>query len=318
MKPILYKIETGISWLGPIEFPSYFTMVAIGFLFILWLAKRESIKSNISHRNIIDLGLFMIIFGVIGARLQHVFADGQFWNYVYWCVDPEKVVWHITQIECRHYKGVWDSVERVCRPENKATDCLLWLKFWHGGLAFYGGFILASLFALWFIKKEKLPLGKVVDMAAWAIPFGLTWGRLGCFLNGCCFGTPSDLPWAVQFPKWSIAYYTHLERGWVTTSSSSSLPVHPAQLYEALMTFIIFILIYFWFQKRKKFDGELFIISSVLYAVVRFLIEVFRDDERGSISIFSTSQLISLIVILVCITIWFKLNNNFKSRQNQN
>lgn len=307
MKPNLITIQTGIDWLGPIKLPAYFTMVSIGFLLAVWLAKRWAKQIGIDHKKIVDLGIFMIIFGILGARLLHVIADGQFWNYVYWCIEPQKVEWHVTEVECKNHDGIWDSVKRVCKPSQPHIDCLLWLKFWHGGLAFYGGFILATIFGLWYIKREKLPLGKVTDMASWTIPLGLTWGRIGCFLNGCCFGKPTTLPWAVQFPKWSIAFYTHLERDWVTLSDNTSLPVHPTQLYESLASLFIFGFIYFYLSQRKRFDGELFLVSTVLYATFRFIIEFVRDDERGGIGFLSTSQIIGVIAIITSIIVWLKI-----------
>ena len=305
MKPILFSLDTGI--LGKINFPSYFSMVAIGFIISIWLGKREAIKLNIDPKKIIDLGIFMIIFGVLGARLLHVIADGQLWNYIYWCIDPEKVAWHVTEIECRHHKGIWDSINQVCKPSNPHRDCLLWLKFWHGGLAFYGGFILATIFAIWYIRREKLPIGKISDMAAWAVPLGLSWGRLGCFLNGCCFGKPTDSILGVKFPKWSIPYYTHLEKGWVTLYDKTSLKVHPTQLYESIACFFIFVFIYFFLRKRKRFNGELFLVSSVMYACARFIIEFVRDDARGNVGVLSTSQFIGIIVIIICIIVWFRI-----------
>jgi phosphatidylglycerol---prolipoprotein diacylglyceryl transferase len=311
--PTLLSFDTGRDALGELSVSSYFGMVAIGFMLAIfmlwWIGGRAGLKRD----SLLDLGLYMIIFGVLGARLLHVVADGQFWNYVHWCTDPNAVVWNVTEIECRSRSldGQWDAVANVCRPTDPGARsvierCTLWLQFWQGGLAFYGGFLLASAFGIYFIRKEKLPLARVLDMTGWAIPFGLAWGRMGCFLNGCCYGVSvADAPWwAVAFPRWSPAWRDHLQAHLISTSSLASLPVHATQLYESLAALTVAAFAYFYLEPRKRFAGEVFLASCALYAVARFLVEFLRDDERGALLGLSTSQLIATAVVIAVAVAW--------------
>lgn len=305
MYPTLLRLDTGPDVLGELTIPGYFGMVAIGFALAIFMVWRIGGRSGVNRDSLLDLGLYMVIMGVLGARLLHVIADGQFWNYVHWCTDPDAVVWDITELECRStgFEGRWDPVEHVCRPVDPGARpvwerCTLWLQFWQGGLAFYGGFLLASIYGIYFIHKEKLPLPRVLDMTGWAIPFGLAWGRLGCFLNGCCYGVDvraRPVPWwAVTFPRWSPAWLDHLHGELITRSAQSSLPLYPAQLMESLAALAVAAVGYFVMEPRKRFGGEVFLVSCLLYAAARFVIEFFRADSRGELLGLSTSQIIGI------------------------
>lgn len=317
MHPTLLRFDTGPDVLGEISIPGYFGMVAIGFALAIFMFWRIGGRNGINRDSLLDLGLYMVIMGVIGARLLHVVADGQFWNYVHWCTAPNEVVWHITELECRSsgFDGHWDAVERVCRPDNPGARplwerCSLWLQFWQGGLAFYGGFLLASLYGIYFIRKEKLPLLRVLDMSGWAIPFGLAWGRLGCFLNGCCYGSdvaPSieTAPsWAVAFPRWSPAWLDHLRTELIPRTAEMSLPLYPTQLMEAIAALAIAAFGYFYLEPRKRFGGEVFLLTCLLYAAARFVLEIFRADARGELLGISTSQLVGIGVALAVFAAW--------------
>jgi phosphatidylglycerol---prolipoprotein diacylglyceryl transferase len=315
--PTLLRFDTGPDALGELTVSAYFGMVAIGFTLAIFLLWYLGGKRGIKRDSLLDLGLYMVIFGVLGARLLHVVADGQLDNYINWCVDPDAVVWNVTESECRSRSldGVWDSAQRVCRPGDPGARpaierCTLWLQFWQGGLAFYGGFLLASLFGIYFIRKEKLPLARVLDMTGWAIPFGLAWGRMGCFLNGCCYGV--DVPhsadggpwWAVAFPRWSPAWRDHFQQELIPRSSELSLYVHPTQLYESFAALAIAGFAYFYLEPRRRFGGEVFLSTCALYAFARFVIEFFRADQRGELLGLSTSQLIALGVVAVVAVAW--------------
>ena len=132
--------------------PAYFTLLLIGFAFATWLAARLAKKDGIDPHTFIDLGLFCVIFGVLGARLLHVFVDGYFWDYVHLCTDPSKVTWEITAAQCQSADGIWDAMREVCQPLER--DCFAWAAFWRGGLTYYGGLVAASIFGIWFLKRE--------------------------------------------------------------------------------------------------------------------------------------------------------------------
>jgi phosphatidylglycerol:prolipoprotein diacylglycerol transferase len=284
-----------------IPFPSYFTLLLVGFVFAtvagaIW-AKRVGHDPDV----VVDLGLAMLLAGAAGGRLLHVIADGYFWDYVHLCTDPSKVDWHITRAECTsaRYEGVWDAAKQVCHPVTK--DCWAWAKFWGGGFAYYGGLLLAVPVGYWLLKRDRFPFWKAADMAGMVIPIGLGFGRMGCLLAGCCFGTTTDRPWALSFPSNSPASESQWKADLIASKFEPSLPVHPTQIYESAGSFAIAAVMILWLHGRKRYDGQVFLAFIALYAVVRFVIEFWRSDDRGALLGLSTSQLIGLLLIAAVI-----------------
>jgi len=281
-----------------IPFPSYFVLLLTGFLVAtaigcLW-AKRAGQDPDV----VVDLGLAMLIAGTAGSRILHVFADGMFWDYVHLCTDPAKVDWHITQAEClrgRYGAGVWDAAKSVCHPTE--GDCFAWAKFWAGGLTYYGGFIGASIAAWYLLRRDRFPFWKAADMAGMVIPVGLGFGRMGCLLAGCCFGKPWKSELAMSFPSDSPASDAQFKAGLLPSPFEPSLPVHPTQIYESVASFAIAGVLLFWLHARKRYDGHVFVAFIALYAVVRFVLEFWRADDRGALLGLSTSQLLGVVAV---------------------
>ncbi|MBN2494864.1 MAG: prolipoprotein diacylglyceryl transferase [Deltaproteobacteria bacterium] len=148
--------------------PSYWALLMIGYSAALYFAWREARRDGVDPNVLLDLGLLMLLVGIIGARLMHVLAED----------DPLQPGRPILLYYLDHPLDVF--------------------KLWNG-LAFYGGLLLALPAGLLFMRWRKMPAGKVADIAAVAIPLGLVFGRCGCFLAGCCHGVPTDLPWGVSF-----------------------------------------------------------------------------------------------------------------------
>jgi phosphatidylglycerol:prolipoprotein diacylglycerol transferase len=272
------------------SFPSYFVLLVSGFLFatasgVLW-ARRIGENADV----IVDLGLAMLLAGVVGARLLHVVADGHFMEYVHMCTAPAMVDWPINRAEClsADYDGVWDAARSMCHP--KSADCFAWAKFWAGGLTYYGGLIGASGAAWFILKRDKFPFWKGADMAGFAIPLGLAFGRMGCLLAGCCFGATCTLPWAVAFPGRSAASDEQFRDHLLPSAAMWSLPVHPTQIYEAVASLGISAFCLLFVSPRKRYDGQVFVSFIALYAIARFLLEILRRDDRGGFGGLSTSQ----------------------------
>ena len=287
--------------------PAYFTLLLIGFAIATWLSAHLAKQEGIDPNTFIDLGLFSVILGVLGARALHVLADGYFWDYVHLCTDPTQVAWQITPVQCREAEGVWDSVREVCQPS--ARDCFAWAAFWRGGLAYYGGLIVAAIFGLWFLKRERVPVRQGVDIAGIAICVGLIFGRIGCFLGGCCFGVHTEHAFGLRFPPFSPASESQWREGILTASSLESLPVHPTQLYEALgcLTIAAFLL---WLRPRKRFEGQVMLAFIGLYAILRFVLEFWRADERGEILGLSTSQALGIPAAVLVAILWTRWRKN--------
>jgi phosphatidylglycerol:prolipoprotein diacylglycerol transferase len=238
-------------------------------------------------------------------------------DYVHMCTDPSQVESRITEAECAQQgaKGIWEASTSdpslmICRATTR--DCFWWARFWAGGLTYYGGFLGASLAAWFLLKRDRFPFWKAADMAGFAVPIGLTFGRMGCLLAGCCFGVRCELPWAIVYPmgidangqRWgSQAAEAQWKAGELPSSLSDSLPVHPAPVYEALATLVIAAVCLLVVHPRKRYDGQVFAAFLALYAVARFLLEYMRDDERGGVLGLSTSQLIGVLLLAAAVLV---------------
>jgi len=290
MRPELYRLLD-------VGFPSYFVLLLTGFLFATVLATTWARRIGKNPDVMVDLGLAALLMGVVGARILHVIADGYFWDYVHLCTDPSKVDWAISQREClsARYDGVWDAAKGVCHP--KEADCFAWAKFWAGGLTYYGGFLGAVGASVFLLRRDRFPFWKAADMAGFAIPLGLTFGRMGCLLGGCCFGAPTDSFLGLSFPKGSPASEAQFKAKELVSRHLESLPVHPTQIYEAAASLAIAAFCLFYVHPRKRYDGQVFVVFLIAYAIVRALLEILRRDDRGGLLGLSTSQLIGLGLI---------------------
>ena len=284
--------------------PTYFAMLMLGFGAATLVAKGMARRQGLDGEVIVDLALLSLLMGVLGARVLHVIADGYFWDYVHLCTDPGQVIWRsVTSLaECRELGGNWHADARACHAVTR--DCFAWAEFWNGGLAYYGGLVLATGTGIAFLRRERFPLGKGVDIVGAVMPLGIFFGRLGCFLGGCCFGLPTDGPFGLSFPGSSPASYEQFEQGLLRDKLLPSLPVHPTQLYEALGCLAIAAWLLGFAHGRKRFDGQVLLSFLIAYAVLRFGIEYLRADDRGALFGLSTSQLIGLAIVFPCAAAW--------------
>jgi phosphatidylglycerol:prolipoprotein diacylglycerol transferase len=286
-----------------VGFPSYFVLLLTGFFFATAICALGARRIGQSADAMVDLGIAMLLCGVAGGRILHVFADGFFWDYVHLCTNPALVDWPITRGEClsKAYDGTWDAVKNVCHPQT--VDCFAWAKFWAGGLTYYGGFLGASVGAWFLLKRDRFPFWKAADLAGVAVPLGLAFGRMGCLLAGCCFGAESNLPWALSFPPKSPASEAQWKAHDLHDAAMWSHPVHPTQVYESAASLAIAAFCLFVVQPKKKYDGQVFGAFLALYAIARFLLEILRRDDRGGMVGLSTSQLIGLGLVAVALVI---------------
>ncbi|MEO0161473.1 MAG: prolipoprotein diacylglyceryl transferase [candidate division WOR-3 bacterium] len=156
---------------------------------------------------------------------------------------------------------------------------------WNGGMMFFGGFIGAFIAGFLYIKKQNLPVLLLSDMVSPSIALGEFFTRIGCFLNGCCFGLPTHLPWGVHFPRGSFAYRAGFD-----------CPIHPTQLYSSLFGLFLF----FFLQRllrRPHLRGEVFAYFLIFYGGFRFGIDFIRYYEN--LGNFLINQVISVIGVVV-------------------
>ena len=176
-------------------------------------------------------------------------------------------------------------------------------KVWQGGIVFYGcifGGLIGTAIA-WY--RKPFPFLKMADAVAPALAWGAGIGRLGCFLNGCCYGDSCQLPWAVSFPRLSPPWSHHYALGLIGPNAPYSLPVHPTQLYSAVDAFILFLLLSAYFPLRKR-DGEVMGLLVICYPITRFLIEILRNDEGVFILGLTISQTISVSLFATGLLYW--------------
>jgi phosphatidylglycerol---prolipoprotein diacylglyceryl transferase len=166
-------------------------------------------------------------------------------------------------------------------------------KIWEGGLVFYGGFLLAVAMTIGYMKWYRLPIWKMADLFAPSVALGLFFARIGCFMAGCCYGKETSLPWGITFTD------PH-------SLAQLNIRLHPTQLYEAAGGLALFLFL-IWREKRKSYDGQIFWFFLLLYSILRFLIEIVRDDPRGFLfgMFLSTSQTIGIFLAILSL---FMLN----------
>lgn len=295
MKPIFFEFELPV--LGLVTFPAYMTMLMIGFLVAITVARRQGERMGIPGEQVVDLGILMLVLGVLGARLLAVLTDGKLSDFVHLCTDPtlveavDSLVPYCTgDLPCEPGYEC-DPASNTCHPPR---DCLAALKFWQGGLTFYGGLLLAVPGGLWFARRKGMGAWRTADLVAPLTMLGLFFGRIGCFCNGCCYGAPTDAWVGVTLPG-------HLG------------PVHPTQLYEAALALSLFFVLHMVVRPRKRADGEVFAWLLVLYGGMRVVLEVFRADQRGALGPLSTSQIISIPLILA--GIWLIVRNRSRMKR---
>jgi phosphatidylglycerol:prolipoprotein diacylglycerol transferase len=246
--------------IGSFYLPTYGVMLAIAYLFAIWLLTRKADREGLPKNEISDLSIAILAAAILGAKALLAIVDMK--EYL---ADPR------TAMELIRSGGV-----------------------------FQGGLIAATIVGVWYIRKHKLPVWRVTDMAAPSIAIGEAIGRFGCLAAGCCYGKPTNVPWAITFRN----PFAHEAVG-----TPLNVPLHPTQIYLSLNALALF-LICEWFYRHKKFDGEVFWIYVLGYALTRGVIEEFRGDlVRGFVipGVLSTAQFIGILMALVSIVMLFVL-----------
>ena len=216
--------------LGPISVHWYGVMIALAFLAGLWTATLRAKREKIHGEIIADVTLWLMAGGIIGARFAYVTT--------YW------------------------------REQFASQPISEIFKIYHGGLVYYGGFIGATVSGMIYIRWKKMPFWKIADILAPSIALGSVFGRIGCLLNGCCYGRQTDLPWAITFTNPQANELSGTPLG---------IPLHPTEIYDALLNLVLYVFLA-WLFRRKKFDGQVFATYLLCYAITRSVVEYFRGD----------------------------------------
>ena len=295
----LAKNPTGTSWkellpgliigsisiaLLPRLFPEglpirgYGLMVLCGVIAGVLLALHRAQQVGLAPDTILSLTFTLLLCGIVGGRLFYVI---EYWNASF-------------------------------KSDDWQTTLLAVLKFTEGGLVVYGAFIGMAIGMLWFVWRHHLPALALADLIAPSLLAALAFGRLGCFLNGCCYGGETDVAWAVTFPQDSLPYMEQLERGHFGEAAlldpaqrpARSLPVHPAQIYSAIDAALLCWLLWSYYPFRRR-DGEVAALMLTLHPISRFLLEIIRVDEPAVFGTdFSISQNISIVLFVLTLVGW--------------
>ncbi len=215
--------------IGPVSVPTYGFMMALGVALGLLFLYVQSKKQGLDAPRIFDAAFYTILISLAGAKL--ILFLGNFSYYT-------------------RYPGELLSLAR-------------------SGGVFQGGLIFGVVFALWYFRRRHIPTWKAADIIGPALALGHGFGRIGCFMAGCCYGRVCESPWGVRFQSQFAHDLTGLPLG---------IALHPVQLYESILNFLNFFVL-FLVLRRKKFDGQVFSLYLLFYSVIRIGTEYFRGDH---------------------------------------
>lgn len=182
-------------------------------------------------------------------------------------------------------------------------DWLRVFRIWEGGLVFYGGLFGGLLGGYIYLKAVGAPPWKVGDIALPYVPLAHAVARLGCFFNGCCWGSITTVPWAVHYPHGSVPFQHQVADGLLDSAAAHSLGVHPSQLYESAGLVLIHFLMRFAYTRPHR-TGEIILLYPLCYGVLRFLTEATRGDSARPLFHMTASQLVALGFITFALTMY--------------
>jgi len=267
---------------------SYGVMILTGFIAGVWITARRSPQIGIEPHHCVDMGIHGIFWGLFGARLFHIAMHWSDYSPFQEHFEPARI--------------------------------LDWFKLWEGGLVFFGTFLFVIPAAWLYCRRHKLPRLPFLDLLAPGLITGLAFGRIGCFLNGCCFGRVCNVPWAVRFPGRIVhdsdAHSWHAAQGLILRSAPTSLPVHPTQLYASAAAALTAAFLYvLW--KYRRYDGQILSLMLIMAGTTRFFEELLRDDDFAAFPSISASLTIAQWVALGIVAAGFGMMFYFRQRAAQ-
>lgn len=240
--------------LGSAEISSYALMFSLGACLGFWLTYKEIERKRMDGAAVLTLTVLAFVGGLIGARGLSWVMNRRIYG----------------ELPLSSMFAIWDS----------------------GGMSMYGGLMLAGGVGLWYMRRKGLPAWDVADTLVYAwVPF-ILFVRIGCFLNGCCYGRATTSPFGIV-------------AGGSPNNVNFGIPSHPTQLYAAAAAFMMFVLLR-WLRPRRRFEGQLAVAFLGLYATFRFFHELLRGDPRlalgiGNLGALTVNQLASLALVAFAI-----------------
>ncbi len=235
---------------------SYGVLVALGVLCAIRVFVRNGERDGMDSARLYNLATYTLLASLLGSRLLLVITE-------------------------------WDSFAEDWR-KIFSLDIIRSLGVFYGGLLVGLGVIIFAS------HRYGYSWWRLGDALAPGVALGQSFGRLGCFASGCCWGKPTALPWGVRFPEVAHEFI----------GTPSGIPLHPTQLYESAGTLALFFLL-MAVLRRRTFTGQVALTYLILYGVMRFSIEFLRDDWRGWVGPLSTSQFISIVLVLFAVIAFY-------------
>lgn len=243
----------------------YGAMVLLGFINGLWFSYSRAKALGHNPEILFDAAMWILLLGISGGRLAYLLQYGKF---------------------------VFKDTHTL--PEMAFAA----INLTEGGLVQIGGLAGGTLGFLLFCYLKKVNFFEFVDIMTPAIFIGIGFGRIGCLLNGCCFGDRCELPWGIQFPADTVTFQELVQQGFVDPNAAATFPLHPTQIYSSINGFVLAIVtsVYFWY---RRYRGDVFALACILYAFTRVQLEFLRADEMGQLGTgFTISQFYSLGIML--------------------
>jgi phosphatidylglycerol:prolipoprotein diacylglycerol transferase len=261
--------------LGPAAVRTYGFLLALAFIAGIWFSAKRAKKLGLGIEWLPDLSLVILVSAIAGSRFFYV-------------------IFHLEEFEGR----ILDMINPI-----QSTG-----EIGIGGLSMFGGLVLAIVSGIIYVRVKKLDLWRIADVVAPSIMLGLGIARIGCFLNGCCFGTPSHSCLAVIFPPDSPAGYMY-----------PGIPLFPIQLVAAIYGFLIFGIL-LALDKYRRFDGFTFWLMLALYSIARFTVDFFRYYEESMIVArigstgFTANQALIVLIFIVSLCMLVYLGKSTKPK----
>jgi phosphatidylglycerol:prolipoprotein diacylglycerol transferase len=259
----------------------YGTMLVFGFMASSILAARRLRREGADGEIAWDATMWIFIMGILGAR-----------------------VFYVIEYHTRFFGP--DPITGNARTLGETALALINLP--DGGLVLYGGLIFAPLAFYVYSRLRGIRPLAFADIAITSVFVGIMFGRLGCLLNGCCFGDVCALPWAITFPPESVPFEALVRRGLLDEGAAHSLPLHPAQLYDSLSGLLLAVLTWAYYPYRRR-TGEVLAVGWIAYPINRFMIEFLRADEAGQFGTSLTiAQWVSFVLFASGLVFYLTLN----------
>ena len=243
----------------------YGFMLLIGFGTALYTAQRRAAREGIDPNLLFDAGFWILVCGILGARL-----------------------WYVAQYP-----------DEVFRDAEGLGVLKAAINLSKGGIVLYGSLLGGTAAYFWFCWKHNINALNLADIVIPSVFIGVGFGRIGCLLNGCCYGDRCEQPWAIFFPAKSVPWSELVHRGFLDETAAATFGLHPTQIYSSINAFLLAWLLSIAFRRRRH-AGEVFALGCILYPMTRFILEFLRADEMGQLGTGLTiSQLMSLCIAAI-------------------